>query len=70
MTKKIEKSIESIPQISAKEEEKYIVLNLEELHKEKPRVSIKEIKATYKLVKMLESEKKSTTKLKKQDYSS
>lgn len=66
----MEKSIESIPKISAKEEEKFIVLNLEDLHKEKPRASIKEIKATYKLVKMLKNEKKNITKTKQLDYSS
>lgn len=70
MNKKIEKSIETIPQISPKNERKYSVLKLEDLSKEKPRASIKEIKATYKLVKMLESEKKSITKLKQKNYSS
>jgi hypothetical protein len=70
MNKKIEKSIETIPQISSKKEGKHSVLKLEDLDKEKPRASIKEIKATYKLVKILENEKKNTTKLKKLDYSS
>ena len=70
MKDKIEKSIETIPQISLKKESKHSVLKLEDLDKEKPRASIKEIKATYKLVKMLESEKKNIAKLKKQDYSS
>ncbi len=70
MNKKIEKSIETIPQISPEKEKNQSVLKLEDLSKEKPRASIKEIKATYKLVKMLESEKKRTTKSKQNNYSS
>jgi len=70
MKDKIEKSIETIPQISTKRKDKYAVLKLEDLHKEKPRVSIKEINATYKLVKMLKNEKKIISKIEKHDDSS
>ncbi|MHA1668460.1 MAG: hypothetical protein ACTSX6_06985 [Candidatus Heimdallarchaeaceae archaeon] len=58
MFKKIERKIDSIPQLSEKSKKKGKSIRLEELLTAKPRVSIKEIDATYKLIKMIESQRK------------
>ncbi len=65
MKKKTERSVESIPKLSIKQDEKRVVLKLEDLMNEKPRASIKEINATQRLVKMLKNQKQYTDSIKR-----
>ena len=65
MKKRTERSIESIPKLTVKQDEKRVVLKLEDLMNEKPRASIKEINATQRLVKMLKNQKKYTDSIKR-----
>ena len=65
MKKKAERSIESIPKLSIKQDEKRVTLKLEDLMSEKPRASIKEIDATQRLVKMLKNQKQYTGSIKR-----
>ncbi len=55
MVKKIERTIESIPKLSAKPEKGRVILKIENLLTEKPRASVKEIDDTYKLIKILKN---------------
>ncbi|MCG3257012.1 MAG: hypothetical protein H7646_13135, partial [Candidatus Heimdallarchaeota archaeon] len=55
MVKKIERTIESIPKLSAKPDKGRVILKIEDLLTEKPRASVKEIDDTYKLIKMLKN---------------
>ena len=65
MKKRTERSVESIPKLSIKQDEKRVVLKLEDLMNEKPRASIKEINATQRLVKMLKNQKQYTDSIKR-----
>lgn len=65
MKKKTERSLESIPKLSIKQDEKRVTLKLEDLVNEKPRASIKEIDATQRLVKMLKNQKQYTDSIKR-----
>ena len=65
MKKKTERSLESIPKLTIKQDEKRITLTLEDLVNEKPRASIKEIDATQRLVKMLKNQKQYTDSIKR-----
>ncbi|MHA1344853.1 MAG: hypothetical protein ACTSVO_07130 [Candidatus Heimdallarchaeaceae archaeon] len=58
MGNKTEKAIASIPKITPKQDAGITTLNFVDLLTEKPRASIKEIDATKRLIKMLDSKKK------------
>ena len=58
MSKNMEKLIESIPSLTGVRSEKQVLRKLEDLLTEKPRASAKEIEAAYKLLKILDSNKK------------
>lgn len=65
MKKRTERSIEFIPKLTIKQDEKRVVLKLEDLMNEKPRASVKEITATQRLVKMLKNQKQYTDSIKR-----
>jgi len=65
MVKEIERTIESIPKLSAKPDKGRVILKIEDLLTEKPRASVKEIDDTYKLIKMLKNAAKFSYKLPK-----
>jgi len=65
MKKRTERSIESIPKLTIRQDEKFVVLKLEDLMNEKPRASIKEINATQRLIKMLKNQKQYTDSIKR-----
>lgn len=58
MSEDMEKLIETIPQLIGIKGEKQVILRLEDLLTEKPRASVKEIEAAYRLLKMLDNQKK------------
>ncbi|MHA2357625.1 MAG: hypothetical protein ACXABK_02510 [Candidatus Heimdallarchaeaceae archaeon] len=58
MSKDIESLIESIPSLTGVRSERQVVRRLEELLTEKPRASAKEIEVAYRLLKVLEKQKK------------
>ncbi|MCG3222073.1 MAG: hypothetical protein H7641_11915 [Candidatus Heimdallarchaeota archaeon] len=58
MSEDIEKLIETIPQLTGVKGEKQVILRLEDLITEKPRASVKEIEAAYRLLKILDNQKK------------
>ena len=59
MSKEIKRSIETIPKMKPdKPDYKKGIHSLEDIMTEKPRVSAKEIEATYRLIKMIDNQKK------------
>ncbi|MBY9000122.1 MAG: hypothetical protein KGD64_04350 [Candidatus Heimdallarchaeota archaeon] len=65
MADKSKREIDSIPKIDPKQDNGIVTLNYEELLTEKPRASIKEIDATHRLIKMIDSQKRYSYSTKK-----
>lgn len=58
MSKEVKRSIETIPKMKTPElDYKKSITKLEDIMTEKPRASVKEIEATYRLIKMIDNQK-------------
>ena len=58
MVDETERAVDSIPKITTNKDKSIVILNIEELVKEKPRVSVKEIEGTKRLIKMIDNQKR------------
>lgn len=61
MVDETERALDSIPKITTNQDKSIVILNIEELMTEKPRVSVKEIDGTKRLIKMIDNKKKYNT---------